>query len=166
MATCSVVPAGLERLDALGPLWQALQAHHAAVAPHLGPVRPPEQSWVRRRQLYQAWLEAGEAFMLVAEEDGDPIGYAFVHLGRGSATWATADQVAELETLSVLPTARGRGVGGALMAAMLAELRHRNVPEWQVGVVTTNRDAIRFYERYGVVPTMVSFLGRVPDGQL
>ncbi len=163
MATCSVVPAGLERLDALGPLWKALQAHHASVAPQFGPIRPPEESWARRRHLYEAWLEAGEAFVLIAEEHGDPIGYAFVHLGRGSATWATADCVAELETLSVLPDARGRGVGGALMAAMLTELRRRNVADWRVGVVATNHDAVHFYERYGVVPTMVSFVGRVPD---
>ena len=103
--------------------------------------------------------------MLIAEEDSDAIGYAFVRLGCGSDTWATADHVAELETLAVLPNARGRGVGGALMTAVLAELRRRNVPEWRVGVVATNHDAVRFYERYRVVPTMVFFVGRVPCGQ-
>jgi ribosomal protein S18 acetylase RimI-like enzyme len=75
------------------------------------------------------------------------------------------DGVAELETLAVLPGARGRGAGSALMTAMLAELRHRNVPEWLVGVVATNRGAVRFYERYGAVPTMVFFVGRVADDQ-
>jgi GNAT superfamily N-acetyltransferase len=165
VVSCSVVPAGLERLDALRPLWQALQAHHAAVAPQFGPIRPPDESWARGRQRYEAWLRTGDAFVLIAEEDGDAIGYAFVHLGRGSDTWAMADCVAELETLVVLPDARGRGVGSALMTAMLAELRRRNVPEWRVGVVATNQGAVRFYERYGVVPTMVFFVGRVADDQ-
>jgi ribosomal protein S18 acetylase RimI-like enzyme len=165
VVSCSVVPAGLDRLDALRPLWQALQTHHATVAPQFGPIRSPEESWARGRRRYEAWLRAGEAFVLIAEEDGDAIGYAFVRLGRGSDTWATADHVAELETLAVLPNARGRGVGGALMTAMLAELRHRNVPEWRVGVVASNHGAVRFYERYEVVPTMVFFVGRVPEGQ-
>jgi GNAT superfamily N-acetyltransferase len=163
--TCSVVPAGLERLDALRPLWHALQAHHAAIAPQFGPIRPPEESWARGRDRYEAWLQAGEAFVLIAEEDGNAIGYAFVHLGHGSDTWATTDRVAQLETLAVLPDARGRGVGSALMTAMLAELRRRNVSEWRVGVVATNHDAVRFYERCGVVPTMIFFVGRVADDQ-
>jgi len=50
METCSEVPAGLERLDAPGPLWQAPQAHHATVSPPLGSIRPPEELWARRAQ--------------------------------------------------------------------------------------------------------------------
>jgi ribosomal protein S18 acetylase RimI-like enzyme len=163
--TCSVVAAGLERLDSLRPLWQALQTHHATVAPQFGPIRSPEESWARGRRRYEAWLRAGEAFMLIAEDDGEAIGYAFVRLGPGSDTWATAERVAELESLAVLPNARGRGVGGALMTVMLSELRQRKVQQWRVGVVATNNRAVRFYERYSVVPTMVFFVGRVPEPQ-
>jgi hypothetical protein len=89
VVTCSVVPAGLERLDALRPLWQALQTHHATVPPQFGTIRPPGESWARGRRRYEARPRAGGAFVLIAEEDGDAIGYAFVHLGDGSDTWAT-----------------------------------------------------------------------------
>ncbi len=51
------------------------------------------------------------------------------------------------------------------MAATLTELRRKNVADWRVGVVATNHDAVHFYEGYGVVPTMASLVGRVPDDQ-
>ena len=33
-----------------------------------------------------------------------------------------------------------------------------------VGVVASNADAIRFYERLGLTKFLVSYAGRVPDG--
>lgn len=43
------------------------------------------------------------------------------------------------------------------------ELRRLGVAEFGVAVMAGNEDAIRFYERLGVLPFMSSYLGRVPD---
>jgi GNAT superfamily N-acetyltransferase len=156
---------GPEWIPRLQPLWESLHHHHAAVAPHLealGARRTPEESWAVRRGLYEEWLVEPNAFVLVASVDGEPIGYALVHMRPPEETWATSDPIAELETLSVLPEHRGEGVGRALMDAMFAELRELGVTTWAVGAVATNADAIRFYERLGVLPFFNSFLGAVP----
>jgi len=154
--------AGRERLDEIGPLWKALHTYHASVASQLGEMRPLDESWFRRRANYETWLNETGAFMLIAEKDNKPVGYAFIHLKEGSVTWQTADCVAELETLSVLPEFRNLGIGSALMKAIYSELRTEGARELSVSVVSTNVKAIHFYERQGLIPKLVSFLGRVP----
>jgi GNAT superfamily N-acetyltransferase len=162
-----IVRAGVERVDDLQPLWESLHEHHATIAPHLtelGPVRSPHDSWAVRRALYVEWLAEPDAFALVAEsEDGQPIGYALVHLRGPEETWATGDRIGVLETLTVQPGERGRGIGSALFERIYEELRRVGVTELQVAVISKNASALRFYERQGLLPFTVSYVGRVTD---
>ena len=161
-----IVRAGVERIDDLQPLWESLHEHHATVAPHLeqlGPVRRPDQSWAVRRELYEEWLAEPDAFVLLAEVNREAIGYALVHLRGPEETWATGDRIGVLETLAVLPDERGRGVGTALFERIYAELRALGVRELQVAVISKNAEALRFYERHGLLPFTVSYMGRVRD---
>jgi ribosomal protein S18 acetylase RimI-like enzyme len=136
-------------LDLIEPLWNALREHHSDVTPELGTPRTREESWRRRRGQYEAWLEGPDAFVLVAEREGRPIGYAMVHIREGSPTWPLSERAGEVETLSVLPGARGRGAGTALLQAVRDELGQRGATELSLHVMTNNRGAIRFYEREG-----------------
>ena len=161
-----IVRAGIERIDDLQPLWESLHEHHATVAPHLeqlGPVRAPDQSWAVRRELYEEWLSEPDAFVLLAEVDGEPVGYALVHLRGPEETWETGERIGVLETLTVQPDERGRGIGSALFECISAELRRLGVTELQVAVISKNAEALRFYERHGLLPFTVSFMGRVKD---
>ena len=161
-----IVRAGIERIDELQPLWESLHEHHATIAPHmeqLGPVRNPSDSWAVRRELYEDWLSEPDSFVLLAEVDGQPIGYAVVHLRGPEETWQTGDRIGVLETLAVLPDERGRGVGSALFERIYAELRELGVTELEVAVISKNAAALRFYERHGLLPFTVSFMGRVQD---
>ena len=65
----------------------------------------------------------------------------------------------------MLPEHRGRGVGSALLARMHEELRGDGVEHWGVAVISTNADAVRFYERQDLVPFTNSYLGRVPGAR-
>ena len=40
------------QIDELRPLWLALRENHGSVTPEWGPLRPPEDSWTRRRKDY------------------------------------------------------------------------------------------------------------------
>jgi GNAT superfamily N-acetyltransferase len=162
-----IVRAGSERIDELQPLWESLHEHHATIAPHLtelGPVRDPAESWAVRKALYEEWLAEPDGFVLLAETgDGPPVGYALVHLRGPEETWATGERIGVLETLAVLPGERGRGIGSLLFERVYEELRATGVRELEVAVIARNAEALRFYERQGLLPFTVSYLGRLPD---
>jgi GNAT superfamily N-acetyltransferase len=160
-----IVRAGRERIGDLEPLWGSLSEHHATVAPRLrelGPLRSAAESWRVRRALYEEWLIEPDAFVLIAEAAGTPVGYALVHVRGPEETWDTGDRIAVLETLVVLATHRGSGIGAALFERFYEELRALGIGVFEVAVVETNADARRFYERQDVLPFMVGYLGRVP----
>jgi GNAT superfamily N-acetyltransferase len=59
----------------------------------------------------------------------------------------------ELVSMYVRPRARGRGVGEALVAAVLRWARGRNAATVHLWVTETNAHARALYERCGFVPT-------------
>jgi len=77
----------------------------------------------------------------------------------------TGDRVGSLETLSVLPHARGRGIGTAIVDEVYRELGRLGVRELTVDLMATNTDAARFYERRGMIPYVATYLGRVDGGE-
>jgi len=130
-------------------LWHAVQEHHAVLAPTLGGLkaRSVQESWRLRRRKYAAALQDPDAFVLIAEQSGRPIGYALVSLAPSPSGWDYGERVAEIETLSVAPEARGQGVGAELMDAVEQHLSKLGVHTFRVVVIAANSDALRFYER-------------------
>ncbi|HEY5052659.1 MAG TPA: GNAT family N-acetyltransferase [Solirubrobacterales bacterium] len=158
----------IEELDALEPLWNALQAHHSQITPVLGddtPKRDAGDAWRMRRRKYERWLRDPATFFVVAEVGGEPAGYAFVTVGPGYASWATGERIAELETLSVLPDRRSGGIGAALVDSAWSRLAQLGVEEMAITTTKTNVDAQRFYERQGFEQGFVVFYGRSPNAQ-
>jgi ribosomal protein S18 acetylase RimI-like enzyme len=160
--------AGLEALDRLRPLWLALHHHHQAVGgERLGPYVDDDTSWTARRALYEEFLSAG-GFAMLAERDGALEGYAMVAIKSSAETefddtWQSGDRVAEIETLVVLPEARGAGLGSALLDAVDAELAALGIEDALIAAFVTNVDAIRLYEKRGFRPAslyMIRLAGR------
>ena len=75
-----------------------------------------------------------------------------VHLRAGSPTWPTSERAGEVETLSVHPDARGRGIGTLLLRAVEDALAGLGVDELSLHVVSNNHKATAFYERHGLRP--------------
>jgi len=149
-------------LDMVANVWASLLQHHGEVEPAL-PTRPAAESWPMRRDDYERWLAEPGSFALVAEEDGEAVGYAVVHVQGPDETWVTGERTAELESLAVLPSHRGGGVGAALMDAVDEELGRLGIDDLWVAVVAGNTDALRFYERRGLrTYTYRMHRGRVP----
>jgi GNAT superfamily N-acetyltransferase len=150
-------------LDALEPLWGALQEHHSMISPRIGPSTPKRElaaAWRMRRSKYERWLGDEETFFLIAEIAGEPVGYAFVTVGPGHASWATGERLAELQTLSVLDEQRGAGIGAALIEAVWELLAPLGVDEMGITTTITNVDAHRFYERQGFEQRFVVYYGK------
>jgi RimJ/RimL family protein N-acetyltransferase len=154
-----------EELASLEPVWNALQAHHSEITPDLGPRTPKRDlpdAWRIRRSKYERWLSDPDTFFVVAEADGEPVGYAFVTIGSPYAGWATGDRLAELETLSVLASHRGEGVGAALLDAVWKRLAELGVEDMAITTTATNVDAQRFYERHGFSQRFAVYYGKSP----
>jgi len=158
-----IVRSGAERVDELEPLWKSLQEHHVAVMPQVAGLAPRdlEESWQLRRDKYLALLSELGSFVMIAQDDSGPLGYAMVRLSEGSIGYTTSETVADVETLSVLPDARGAGIGTALMDAVDEHLLAIGVKEVRLGVIAGNDDAIRFYEQRGMQPFTVTLVGAV-----
>ena len=156
---------GAEAIPVLGPLWKSLHDHRVEVAPHLrelGPVRDAQHSWRLRAALYQEWLAEPDAFVSLAEHDQTAVGYALVRMHGPDESWQTGSRIAELETMAILPGHRGLGIGTLLIGAVYEELRRIGVQQLGVSVLSTNKDAIRFYQRLSLLPYCVSYLGNIP----
>lgn len=162
-ADVTITRAGPERIGDLEPLWAALQKHHVSVAPTLAglPARSVQDSWRRRRAKYEAWLLEPDAFVLLAERFGQEVGYALVTVGEPYQGWGSAERVAQLETLAVLESERGQGLGTQLLDAVERELSRAGIHELRLAVVPPNSDALRFYARRGLEPVTVTLFGRL-----
>lgn len=153
----------VEEINAVEPLWNALQEHHVRVTPELDPQTPKRElgdAWRMRRSKYVRWLENPETFFIVAEDESGPVGYAFVTVGPGYASWTTGERAGVLETLSVLPEHRGSGVGAALIEAAWTRLGELGIDDMAITTTKTNVDAHRFYERQGFSQAFVVYHGR------
>ena len=147
MSGVEITRHGPEVIDELRPFWLAMVAHHGEVAPEMGPLRPDDDSWAMRRAHYARQLARPGAFVLLARVEDRPVGYALTTLEEASPTWSEPDGWAEIDSLALLPNARGQGIGEALIERIQAEVGADR--ELRLYAMAGNIDALRFYERAG-----------------
>jgi GNAT superfamily N-acetyltransferase len=97
---------------------------------------------------WQARLEDSAMTMLLAEEDGELLGFTACGESRDPDAGATAGEV---QTFFVAPGHWRRGVGRALMDAAIEDLRERGYGEATVWSFAANDRANAFYEAQGFV---------------
>lgn len=170
MTATAIAPVPPSRLSELEPLWRALYQHQGPITPHLHDRAVSiEAAWETRSRIEREWLRnERESFVLAAEEDGRYVGYALTRVRSGkdfAASWRVSDPLGELATLAVLPEHRDRGLGSALLDGVEQRLAQLGVKDMIIGVITTNVDAMRLYERRGAVPFVTELVQRIePDG--
>jgi len=151
MTALTIADIGLDRLDEVRDLWVALHRYHAEIGSR-PLVADGAVSWQRRRARYQQWLAGGEAFVLLAQRDGRPVGYVVVHLADGpDDTFPLGARHAEIYSLSVVPDSRGQGIGGQLLDAVDARLSAMGIRDVAVAAMVENEAALRLYARRGFV---------------
>jgi GNAT superfamily N-acetyltransferase len=86
---------------------------------------------------------------LIAEDDGEPVGFAlFFH----NYSTFLAQPGLYLEDLFVVPEHRGGGVGRKLLERLAQIAVDRGCGRLEWAVLDWNKDAIGFYERLGATP--------------
>jgi GNAT superfamily N-acetyltransferase len=83
---------------------------------------------------------------LIAEEDGQPAGFALYFFNY--STWRGRPGI-HLEDLFVHPPFRGRGIGKALLTRVASVAVERQCARLQWDVLDWNQPAIDFYHRLG-----------------
>jgi ribosomal protein S18 acetylase RimI-like enzyme len=90
------------------------------------------------------WDEHLRPRTMFLEEDGKLVGYAL--------TFAFGDR-GDVRQIAVDPSARGKGVGKALMAAVAARFREEGVKDWRLEVRDNNAPAVALYRSVGMAVT-------------
>jgi ribosomal protein S18 acetylase RimI-like enzyme len=155
-------------LASLEPLWVGVHRRHAEAMPELAPYVDDQQTWAARSALYAELLGKPDTVLLLATADGEMVGYGLAHVMPAGDTWVadtwqTGDRIGEIESLAVLPSHRGRGIGTQLLTGLERELQAAGVHDLIIGVLPGNEAAIRLYQRHGYRPTwtyLSRFTGR------
>jgi GNAT superfamily N-acetyltransferase len=116
--------------------------------------RPPSLSTERAR--WKRRLADPAGWTLIASESAAALGT--VHFTDARADHGRGDAIvgrAHLSGLFVLPARWGEGVGGALLDAAVAEMRHRSYRAAELFTALANRRSRTFYERRGWRPSDV-----------
>ncbi len=110
--------------------------------------REPDAVVATEAMLEHALFEEGSAEALMAEVDGAPVAFAlFFH---NFSTW-TGKKGLYLEDLYVTPSARGQGVGAALLAHLAGIALDRDCARFEWSVLDWNQPAIDLYRKIGAV---------------
>ena len=135
------VPEGVQRGAGRAPLTVRIRPLAPADVDAVARLEAEAFSTPWSAQTFRSLAERSGPVLLVAESPELPVtGYAVL--------WSFGDQ-AELANIAVAPGCRGRGVGSALLDAVLAAARERGAREVFLEVRESNQTARAMYERRG-----------------
>jgi ribosomal protein S18 acetylase RimI-like enzyme len=109
-----------------------------------------------------AQLEDPDVAVLVADDNGGVIGYAFAAI-EGYDYMALRGPAGVLHDVVVDPGRRGRGVGRLLIEAALAFFRSRGVPRVVLSTAEQNEAAQRLFASKGFRRTMIEMTRELDD---
>jgi ribosomal protein S18 acetylase RimI-like enzyme len=151
-------PADLHVLGRLGALM--VRMHHAFDSKRFIGVGPETEA--RYGHYLATQLEAPNVVVLVAEEKGDVIGYAYAGL-EGHDYMALRGPAGALYDIVVDPKHRRRGAGRMLLDGVLAFLKERGAPRVVLSTAERNKPAQHLFASAGFRRTMIEMTRELDD---
>jgi phosphinothricin acetyltransferase len=99
----------------------------------------------RRRAWFADHPDAGQHRLLVAERDGEVLGYATSSAFRAKPAYSTSVET----SVYLAPEHGGQGIGSMLYTALFDVLRCEDVHRAYAGVTLPNEASVRLHERFG-----------------
>jgi ribosomal protein S18 acetylase RimI-like enzyme len=112
------------------------------------------------RDAYVVILERFPAYFLVAESDGQLVGYIHGSVQRDKPVEVIPAQepYVEIEDIYVQPDFRDRDIGGALLERIFEIAWQEGIQRFIVGTLSKETDSIlKFYRSHGFTPWRVQF---------
>ena len=112
------------------------------------------------RDAYVVILERFPAYFLVAESDGQLVGYIHGSVQRDKPVEVIPAQepYVEIEDIYVQPDFRDRDIGGALLERIFEVARQEGIQRFIVGTLSKDTDRIlKFYRSHGFTPWRIQF---------
>ena len=100
------------------------------------------------RKGFTQMLDGERGAILIAEEDGEPLGMSSISF---NVALRYQESYCQLEELVVNPSARGKNVGGLLVEAAVKKARQRGCNDFGLYLMPTTEHNQPFYEKYGFV---------------
>lgn len=107
-------------------------------------------------------LEEPAIIILVAERDGEVIGYTYAGV-EGNDYMSLRGPAGVLHDIVVDPAKRGHGVGRMLLDATIEALRKRGAPRVVLETAEKNEEAQRLFDRAGFRRTMIEMTRELDD---
>jgi ribosomal protein S18 acetylase RimI-like enzyme len=153
VTTPTIRPATRDDLSAIGRLGALLvRTHHDFDPKRFLPATPQTE------QLYGSFLgaqlEEPDVIILVAELDGEVLGYTYAGV-EGYDYMALRGPAGALYDIVVDPAHRRQGVGRLLLEATVVALEARGAPRVVLSTAEQNESAQRLFVRAGFRPTMI-----------
>ena len=151
-------PADLPRVGRLGAL--LVEEHHNFDAQRFiaGRNRTPADYG----SFLASQLENPDAILLVADDNGDVLGYAYAAV-EGFDYMSLRGPAGVLHDVIVEPEYRRHGVGRLLLEAALRELKARGVPRVVLTTAERNEEAQQLFESAGFRRTMIEMTREFGD---
>lgn len=148
----AIVTGDARDLGALHEAFDALHRHQQRISA-VPVIADPARAWSERLATYRRAFADGAPILRIARNGDRVVGYAMAleHVGTDD-TFALAPRYGELYTLTVVEDRRGEGIGTLLCDAVDAAFAERGIDKLMIATMAGNADAIRFYERRGLVP--------------
>ncbi len=146
-------------------VWKAMIADYRRLSDEVWEVSDPAEAWSRRHQQYLEWMnDATGAIFLATDTDSEElVGFAALRWENSGSTFDLGQSFGDVESLAVLPSHRGQGVGLALVSACRRELERREIEYMTLETLASNTGGLRLYQRAGFEPFMVRMVRKVED---
>lgn len=125
-------------------------------------IAAPPQSEHMYSSFLGSQLAKQDIVILVAEQDGEVIGYVYAGI-EGYDYMALRGPAGALYDIVVDPAHRQKGVGRMLLDATLKALKERGAPRVVLSTATPNLSAQRLFEHAGFRRTMIEMTRELKD---
>lgn len=103
----------------------------------------------------RSFLEDEEMTVLVSEESGALTAYAVISMIRRDSAERIPARICYIKHFTVAEEHRRSGIGTELFEAVKCFAREQKCDCIQLGAAAANSDALRFYEKQGMIPRTI-----------